>query len=98
MIDYVDRRGPSMVLASSHLTAWYVGYGLALVVVVLVVALLLAIIMTARRITAVAEDITSTLHVARDRTEALWRVGTTNQVAGEILETATVARKTLEGS
>jgi hypothetical protein len=87
-----------MVLASSHLTGWYIGYGLAIVVVLLVAVLVLAITATARRIADVADDITSTLHVARERTEVLWQVATTNRVAGDILDTATAARKALEGS
>lgn len=85
-----------MVLASSHLIGWYIGYGVAAVVIVLVAVLLLAIILTVRRIGAVAEDITSGLVVARDRTEVLWQVSTTNQVATDILDTATAARKALE--
>lgn len=87
-----------MVLASSHLLGWYIGYGLAAVVVLLVAALVLAITATARRIADVADDITATLHVARERTEPLWQVSTTNQVAGDILQAATAARKTLERS
>lgn len=87
-----------MVLASSHLIGWYVGYGAAVVVVLLVAGLVLAITATARRIADVADDITSTLHVARDRTEALWQVSTTNAVATEILDTATAARHALERS
>lgn len=85
-----------MVLASSHLIGWYIGYGVAAVVIVLVAVLLLAITLTVRRIGAVAEDITSGLVVARDRTEVLWQVSTTNQVATDILDTATAARKALE--
>lgn len=87
-----------MLLASSHLTGWYIGYGLATVVVLLVAVLVLAITSTARRIADVADDITSTLNVARDCTEALWQVATTNRVATDILDTATAARKTLERS
>lgn len=86
-----------MVLASSDLTGWYIGYGAGIVVVALVAVLVLAITATARRIADVADDITSTLHVARERTEVLWQVSTTNRVAVEILDTATAARKALEG-
>lgn len=87
-----------MDLASPQLIGWYIGYGLAIVVVLLVAVLVLAITSTAGRIADVADDITSTLGVARDRTEVLWQVSTTNRVATDILETATAARKTLEGS
>lgn len=87
-----------MDLASPALLGWYIGYALAVVVVLLVAVLVLAITATARRIADVADDITSTLHVARDRTEVLWAVSTTNRVATDILETATAARKALGGS
>lgn len=79
------------------LTGWYVGYALAAVVVVVVAVLVLAITATAKRIADVADDITATLHVARERTEVLWQVSITNRVAGEILETAAAARKALGG-
>lgn len=85
-----------MVLASPALTGWYIGFGLAAVVVLLVAVLVLAITATVKRIADVADDITGTLVVARERTEVLWQVATTNRVAGEILETATAARTTLE--
>lgn len=80
------------------LTGWYVGYGLGAVVVLLVAALVLAITATARRIADVADDIAATLAVARDRTEVLWQVSTTNSVATDILDTATAARQALERS
>jgi hypothetical protein len=87
-----------MGLASSSLIGWYIGFALAAVVILLVAVLLLAITATVRKITVVAEDITGTLVVARDRTEVLWQVATTNRVATDILETATAARETLERS
>jgi hypothetical protein len=87
-----------MELASSHLIGWYIGFALAAVVIVLVAALLLAITSTVRTIATVAEDITATLEVARDRTEVLWQVATTNRVATDILDTATAARQALERS
>jgi len=87
-----------MGLASSELLGWYIGFALAAVVVLLVAALLIAIIVTVRKIAVVAEDITDTLGVTRDRTEVLWQVATTNRVATDILTTATAARETLERS
>jgi len=77
---------------------WYIGFALAAVVVVLVAGLLLAITATVNKIAVVAEDITATLGVARERTEVLWQVATTNRVATDILDTATAARQALEGS
>jgi hypothetical protein len=87
-----------MQLASSQLIGWYIGFAAAVVVIGLVAVLLVAITATVRKIALVAEDITATLEVARDRTQALWDVGTTNQVAHEILDSATTARTTLERS
>jgi hypothetical protein len=77
---------------------WYIGFVLAAVVIALVAVLLLAITATVKKIAVVAEDITGTLVVARDRTEVLWAVGTTNRVATDILDTAVAARKALERS
>ncbi len=85
-----------MGLASSDLTGWYVGFALAAIVVVLVAVLLLAITSTVSTIATVADDITGTLEVVRDRTEVLWAVSTTNRVATDILDTATAARQALE--
>lgn len=87
-----------MGLASSEPLGWYIGFALAAVVVLLVAALLIAVISTVRRITTVAEDITATLVVVRDRTEVLWQVATTNRAATDILTTATAVRETLERS
>jgi hypothetical protein len=85
-----------MVLASD-LTGWWVGYGVGAVVVVAVALLVIAIIVTARRIAAVAEDATRSLTTARERTEALWEVATTNTVAGDLLAGAREARRALGG-
>ncbi|WP_219415773.1 hypothetical protein [Pseudonocardia nigra] len=87
-----------MELASSRLIGWYIGFAVAVVVIGLVAVLLVAITATVRKIALVAENIAATLEVARDRTQALWDVSTTNQVAHDILESATAARTTLERS
>lgn len=86
-----------MILAAADATAWYIGYAVGFVVVVLVVALLLLIIRAARGIAAVAEDATRALAQTKERTEVLWEVGTTNQVATDILGGATAARTALGG-
>ncbi|MFN2489513.1 MAG: hypothetical protein ABR529_07220 [Actinomycetota bacterium] len=84
-----------MIVAASDLTGWWIGWGVGAVVVVVVAAVLLAIIFTARRIAGVAEDATRSLVVARDRTEALWKVRDTKATAIELLEGATKARMAL---
>ncbi len=84
-----------MVLASD-LTGWAVGYGIGAVVVAAVALLVVSLIITARRIAAVAADARRGLELARQRTEVLWQVRTTNQVATDILEVATEARRRLE--
>jgi hypothetical protein len=86
-----------MVLAAADLTNWWVGYIVGASLVVVVALLVLTITITAKRIARVAEDATHTLVIARDRTEALWRVNTTNQVASEILSGAKAARRALGG-
>jgi hypothetical protein len=81
--------------AAADLTGWWIGYAVGAVVVVLVAALVITIIVTAKRISAVAKDATRALVQARDRTEVLWEVGTTNRVAEDILESAKRARAAL---
>jgi hypothetical protein len=86
-----------MVLAAADLTNWWVGYIVGASLVVVVALLVLTITITAKRIARVAEDATHTLVIARDRTESLWQVSTTNQVASEILSGAKAARRALGG-
>lgn len=86
-----------MTLAQADLTGWWVGYGIGVAVVIVVALLLLLIIKAARGIGDVAADATRSLEQTRERTEALWQVRTTNQVANEILDGATQARKALGG-
>lgn len=86
-----------MVSAATDMTGWWVGYGIGALVVLIVVVVVVAIIVTARRIGDVAEDGTRSLILARDRTEVLWQVATTNAVANDLLEGATKAREALGG-
>lgn len=86
-----------MVSAATDMTGWWVGYGIGALVVLIVVAVVIAIIVTARRIADVAEDGTRSLIEARDRTEVLWQVATTNVVANDLLQGATKAREALGG-
>jgi hypothetical protein len=77
------------------LTGWWIGYSLGAVVVGVVAALLVAIILIAKRIANVAEDATRSLALARARTEVLWELATTNRIGGEILAGAVKARSAL---
>lgn len=86
-----------MTFAATNLTGWWVGYAIGVPLVLVVAVLVIAIIMAAVKIGTVAEDATRALAQARDRTEVLWQVKTTNQVATDILEGAREARKALGG-
>jgi hypothetical protein len=85
------------MLAAADLTGWWVGFAVGAAIVVAVALLLVLIIVTARAIAAVAEDATRSLAETRDRTEVLWQVATTNQVAADLLDGAVRARKALGG-
>lgn len=85
-----------MTLAQD-LTGWYIGYGIGIPVTAVVATLVLLITVSARSIASVAEDATRSIAAARDRSEALWQVETTNQVATDIIDGATQARKALGG-
>jgi hypothetical protein len=86
-----------MILAAADLTGWWVGYAIGAAIVIVVALLLVLIIRTARAIAAAADEATRCLAEARDRTEALWRVTATNELAADILEGARRAREALEG-
>jgi hypothetical protein len=86
-----------MALAQADLTGWYIGWGIGIPVILVVAALVLGIIVTAFHIAAVAADGTQSLVEARDRSEALWQIKTTNQVTADIIDGATQARKALGG-
>jgi heme/copper-type cytochrome/quinol oxidase subunit 2 len=86
-----------MMLGAADLTGWWVSYALGAAIVLVVAVLLILIILTARGIAAAAEDATRSLAETRDRTEVLWQVATTKQVAGELLDGAEQARRALGG-
>ena len=85
------------MLGAADLTGWWVGYAVGAAIVLVVAVLLILIILTARGIAAAAEDATRSLAETRDRTEVLWQVATTKQVAGELLDGAEQARGALGG-
>ncbi|MGH4022909.1 MAG: hypothetical protein ACRDT0_27485 [Pseudonocardiaceae bacterium] len=86
-----------MTSTEPDLSGWLIGYMIGVPLTAVVAALVIAIFLTAMHIGTVAEDATLTLIEARDRTEALWQVETTNQVATDILNGAREARKALGG-
>lgn len=73
---------------SEFLDWWYLGLGIAAVVVVIVAVLVVAIIVTARQILANA---TRALAVANEivaNTAPIWELERTNRVAGQMLDGA----------
>jgi hypothetical protein len=86
-----------MMLAAADLTGWWVGYAVGAAIVAVVAVLLILIILTARAIATAAEDAAGSLAETRDRSEVLWQVATTNQVAADLLDGATKTRKALGG-
>ncbi|MDQ3620260.1 MAG: hypothetical protein M3391_09060 [Actinomycetota bacterium] len=86
-----------MVVAASDLSGWWIGYAIGFVLVAVVVAVVLTIILTARKIADVADDATRALRLTQQRTEALWKIAATNEVAAGILVGAATARSALGG-
>ena len=73
---------------SEFLSRWYLGIGIAAVIVVIVAILVIAIILTAR---SILENATRALIVANEivaRTMPIWELERTNVVAVELLEGA----------
>ncbi len=79
------------------LSGWYVGYVIAAVVIVVVVAMVAIILALVRRITAVAEDITEVLDDIRINTVAIPAVGTLNESLLSVVTHAAQARTALAG-
>jgi hypothetical protein len=85
------------MLAAVDLTGWWVGYAIGAAIVLVVAVILLLIIRTAHAIATLAEDATRSLAETQDRTEVLWQVATTNQLAADLRDGAVQARKALGG-
>ena len=81
-------------LNSLGLSVWSVGFILAVVVTVVVVALLLGIILQARRILALAKTASAVVAAIDTNTRSVWALRDTNIVAGQILDGA----KAIEGN
>jgi len=74
---------------SSSATGWWIlSLSLGAVVIAVVVALLLRIIRAAQSIDGYASDIWDAGQQIAGNTASIWMLGTTNAVAGQILETA----------
>lgn len=87
----------SIAQDATDLSGWWVGFAIGIPVTAVVAVLVILIIATAHSIGTVAADATESLVESRDRTEAMWKVKTTNQVATEILDGARHARNALGG-
>jgi hypothetical protein len=71
---------------------WWIGWGIALVVVLLAAALLLAVIGLARRIAGQADDITTAIDGARENTAPLFGLTRTNFALDRIARDLRVVR------
>jgi hypothetical protein len=78
------------------LTGWYIGFGIAILVIGIVVTCVAAILMLARRIGTQAYQIELALDDSRVRTLGLWDMGHVNEQLNEIVQRAATARGVLE--
>ena len=83
-------------MLSAVLTGWYIGFGLAIVVIAIVVICVSAILVLARRIGEQAIAIEEALDDSRVKTLALWNVANVNDELGQIVRRAATARSVLE--
>ncbi|MEO8193202.1 MAG: hypothetical protein ABI681_05080 [Gemmatimonadales bacterium] len=67
--------------------AWWLWMGVAALVIVIAAMLLVTIWLTARSILAHARRALAAAEKIRENTMPIWALDTTNEVAGEILET-----------
>lgn len=68
-------------------SAWWLWMGVATLVILIAAALLVTIWLTARSILAHARRALAAAERIRESTMPIWALETTNEVAGEILET-----------
>lgn len=73
---------------SEFLSRWYLGLGIAVVVVLLVAILVIAIILVARSILNTAAQALGIANQIVVKTQPIWELETTNAVAVELLEGA----------
>lgn len=67
--------------------AWFLWMGVATAVIVIAAALLITIWLTAQGILAHAKRAIAAAAQIRENTQPIWALNTTNEVAGQILET-----------
>lgn len=79
-------------------SGWWTGWGIGLLFVVIVVALLLLMIRGAIRAGDKAESIVAAFNQAEAHTDALWNVDTTNRTIVDITKSAKAAREYLEST
>ena len=79
-------------------SGWIVGWAIGLAVVALVVLLLVLLTRSASRAATKAEAIVAAFNDARDNTEGLWNVDTTNRTIVDITSSARDAREYLEST
>ena len=77
-------------------SGWWIGWGVGLLFVVIVVALLLLMIRGASRAGDKAQSIVAALNEAEGNTDGLWNVDTTNRTIVDITNSAKAAREYLE--
>lgn len=87
-----------MLVAVSTTAWWLIGWGLAVVVVLIAASLLLTIIFLGRRIVRQANDIVAALDGARENTLPLYDVTKTNLAIDRITRDLGTVRKSLEGA
>ena len=91
-----------MVLADhavgeAHLFGWYLGVGIAFVVIVVLVVVVASILTLARRIGIQAQQAIEGLDVGRANTLSLWDVDKANESAKRIADSLRAARGALGG-
>lgn len=86
-----------MTVAIADMTGWWVGWVTAAAVVIVVAALVLYIIWTARRIADVAEQATRTLKTIEGHTRPLWKVHDAISMTVGIVTDASEMRRGLGG-
>lgn len=77
---------------------WFIGWGIGLLFVVIVVALLLLMIRGASRAGDKAASIVEAFNEAETNTSGLWNVNTTNRAIVDITSSARAAREYLESA
>jgi hypothetical protein len=79
------------------MTGWYVGMALGVVVIAVAAAIVITIVVLARRIAAQARTAVDGVEVVRRQTEALSGVGRINDSGVRILHSARALRKVAVG-